>query len=196
MRKPWTKAHSFDKGFHGAIQKELKKMHWCHMKLHGTIKVKLVVIARFWHTSWRFFSGRSCHYCIFGIQVQSIFEQAFTKMHSFDIQVLGFIQVELTIPAKRKQKCLKKHQRRNDSHCTILATNVKELLSENWTILEKNGKKNPKFFWGSSGKKRKLLAYKLNFYIKQNWFEFHLFIFDNDVQAFIQVELNNKARFT
>ena len=126
------------------------------MKLHGTIKVKLVVIARFWQTSWRFFSGRSCSYCTFGIQVQSIFEQALTKMHSFDIQVLGFIQVELTIPAKRKQKCLKKYQRRSDSDCTILATNVKELLSENWTNLEMNDKKNPKFFWGSSGENESL----------------------------------------
>ena len=76
------------------------------MKLQGTTKVKLVVIARFWHTSWWFFSGRSCYFCTFGILVQSTFEQAPAKMHSFDIQVLGFIQVELIITAKRKHKDL------------------------------------------------------------------------------------------
>ena len=52
---------------------------------------------------------------------------------------------------------------------------------------------SPTLYWGSSGIKRMLLAYKLNFYIKQNWFEFQFLILDKDAQGFIQVEWINTA---
>ena len=45
-------------------------------------------------------------------------------------------------------------------------------------------------------KKRTFFEYKFNFYIKQNWVEFRIFIFDKDFQGFIQVELINKAFLT
>ena len=88
------------------------------------------------------------------------------------------------------------------------------ITTQNWFILHKFGNEyqgtiqwelnnfenlwieNRKYYWVCSEKKRTFLAYKFNFYIKQNWVEFRIFIFDKDFQGFIQVELIIKGLLT